>query len=74
MTKLKQVDGRQMVNFLIKRGFTLVRQKGSHVFMTNKDGVKEVVPVHAGKQLPRGLILKILKNTGIEKEDYQKRI
>jgi len=74
MTKLKRVEGAILIRFLVKRGFTVVRQKGSHVFLSRPDGAKEVVPVHAGKELPTGLILKILKNTGIDKDDYQKNI
>jgi predicted RNA binding protein YcfA (HicA-like mRNA interferase family) len=74
MVKLKQVEGFVLIRFLVKRGFAVIRQRGSHVFLSRPDGVKEVVPVHAGKQLPVGLILKILKNTGIEKEDYQQNV
>lgn len=74
MAKLKQVEGSVLVRFLLKRGFSVVRPKGSHVFLSNPEGVKEVVPVHAGKQIPAGLLLKILKNTGIEKDDYQQNI
>jgi predicted RNA binding protein YcfA (HicA-like mRNA interferase family) len=74
MAKLKRVEGSQLVKFLVKRGFTVIRQRGSHVFLTNQYGVTEVVPVHAGQELPVGLVLRILKNTGIEKEDYNDNV
>jgi predicted RNA binding protein YcfA (HicA-like mRNA interferase family) len=74
MAKLRQVEGSRLVKFLVKHGFTIVRRKGSHVFLSRPDGVREVIPVYAGKLLPRGLIVKILKNTGIEREYYQENI
>jgi predicted RNA binding protein YcfA (HicA-like mRNA interferase family) len=74
MTKLKRVEGAQIVKLLLRHGFSIQRQKGSHVFLSHPNGIKEVIPIHSGKELPVGLILKILKNTGIEKEDYNKKI
>ena len=74
MARLKRVEGIALVRFMLKRGFTIKRQKGSHVFLSNEAGVKEVIPVHSGKELPSGLILKILKNIGIDKDDYNKDI
>jgi len=42
-------------------GFEAVRQKGSHIRFVHPDGRKTVVPDHGSKDVPRGLLLKIIK-------------
>lgn len=59
MAKLRRVEGKRLIKFLVKKGFKVIRQKGSHVFLAQPDGVKEVVPVHPGK---------------IDRDDYQQNI
>jgi predicted RNA binding protein YcfA (HicA-like mRNA interferase family) len=49
--KLPSISGRELVKILIKFGFEVVRQRGSHVFLRHKDGRTTVIPVHAGETI-----------------------
>lgn len=42
-------------------GFVTVRQKGSHVRFEHPDGRKTTVPDHGGKDMPWGLMNKIIR-------------
>ncbi|MCG8641098.1 MAG: type II toxin-antitoxin system HicA family toxin [Desulfobacterales bacterium] len=37
MPELPRISGEQAINIFIKPGFTIARQKGSHVVMRKKD-------------------------------------
>ena len=55
---------RDLIKVLRENGWKLERVRGSHHVM--KKGEKtEIVPVH-GKDVPKGLLQKILKRTGLK--------
>jgi predicted RNA binding protein YcfA (HicA-like mRNA interferase family) len=62
---------RELVSFLLRNGYTENRQTGSHLILKNRDGKSLVVPVHRGKDLPKGLFLRILKDAGFTLEDFR---
>jgi predicted RNA binding protein YcfA (HicA-like mRNA interferase family) len=71
MSKLPQITARDFIKVLFKIGFEIIRQKGSHVFLRNKDGRTTVVPNHPGEKLDRGLLNKILrKDIQISREEF----
>lgn len=70
MPKLSPIRGRELVSFLVRQGFVVVRQKGSHVRLEHKDGRKTSVPVHAGEKVGKGLLRKILRDTNISLEEF----
>ena len=43
-------------------GFAAVRQKGSHIRFEHADGRKTTVPDHGGKDVPIGLMNKIIRH------------
>jgi predicted RNA binding protein YcfA (HicA-like mRNA interferase family) len=58
-----------VIRILEKKGFILDRTKGSHRIYRNPDTkARVVVPFHR-KDLPRGTLLEILKQAGIDKSD-----
>jgi predicted RNA binding protein YcfA (HicA-like mRNA interferase family) len=61
MSKLPMITARELITILIKLGFELKRQKGSHKFFQHKDGRTTVVPDHGTEQIDRGLLNKIIK-------------
>lgn len=69
MAKLPKVTGKELIKFLSKRGFTVARVKGSHHFLRHPDGRRTVVPVHSGETIGPGLLLKILRDIQLAKED-----
>ncbi len=72
MSKLPIVSGERIVKTLKKAGFQLIRQKGSHVYLKHSDGRATVVPVHKGKDIDRGLLKKILKDTELSIEKFNR--
>ncbi len=73
MPKLKITSGSNFIKFFKKLGFTQSRQVGSHVVLV-KENITIVIPLHKGKDLGRGLISAILKESNIDKNFYQKNI
>jgi hypothetical protein len=61
MSKLPMLTARELAKILLKLGFVLKRQKGSHMFFEHEDGRTTVVPNHSGEQIDRGLLNKIIK-------------
>lgn len=55
---------KDLLKLLLKDGWELKRIKGSHHIL-EKDGQIETIPIH-GKDVPNGLLRKILKRTGLK--------
>jgi len=73
MTKLPLLKPNQLIRILIKLGFKLIRQEGSHMFFEHPDGRTTVIPCHPGEEIRRGLLNKIIKkDIKIEKEAFLK--
>ena len=71
MTRLRVVDAKTMERVLLALGFQTVRQKGSHVFYRHPDGQTTTVPHHSGRDLARPLIREILREIGLNPEQFQ---
>ena len=61
MNSLPIVDFKAMERVLLRLGFEVVRQKGSHVFFRHPDGRTTTVPNHPGRDLARPLLREILR-------------
>jgi len=72
MKKLKPISAEKVIKALTKIGFSVIRQRGSHVIMKHPDGRVTVIPVHPGEEIGRGLLMKIIKEIGITKEEFLK--
>lgn len=55
------IRGKNLVTFLETLGFTIIRQRGSHVRMKSDDGRYTSIPVHSGEDIPKGLLRKIIR-------------
>ena len=65
------MNGKQLIKALKQHGWELDRIKGSHHILV-KEGRRSIpIPVHANKDLPRGLIKAILKQAGVERGDIR---
>ena len=72
MTKLPGISGLEIIKILAKFfGFRTLRQRGSHVTLTN-DSVFLTVPLH--KELDRGTLLAILRDAGISRDDFLEHV
>jgi predicted RNA binding protein YcfA (HicA-like mRNA interferase family) len=47
---------RELLRFLRHHGYREVRQSGSHLILEHAEKPLLVIPVHRGKDLPRGLL------------------
>lgn len=61
MSKLPLISAKELIKILLKLGFQLKRQKGSHKFFQHSDGRTTVVPDHANENIDRGLLNRIIK-------------
>lgn len=70
--KLPVVRAHDFIKALLKAGFVVDRQRGSHVILLNEEnGVRLVVPKHH-KDLKRGLLSGLLRRAGLSIEDLIK--
>ena len=72
MVKLVSISGRKLCKIVEKLGFEKVHQVGSHVRYIHPDGRKTVVPVHGDEELGKGLLIEILKQIKLEREEYDR--
>lgn len=59
------ISARKLLSTLLRAGFRVLRQKGSHIRLMHpitKRGT--TIPLHVG-DMPRGLLLEILKQAGV---------
>ncbi|MDE2811321.1 MAG: type II toxin-antitoxin system HicA family toxin [Gemmatimonadota bacterium] len=70
MNRMPRVTGTHVVRSLQKVGFELVRQRGSHAILKHPDGRSTVVPIHGGETIGVGLMSKIQRDTGIDREAF----
>lgn len=60
MSRTPVLPARGVIRVLRALGFEEVRSRGSHHRFVHSDGRKTTVPVHAGRDIPRGLLRKII--------------
>jgi len=70
MSNLPALSGKNLIKFLKKQGFKVIRTKGSHHFLRSSDGRSTTVPAHSNETIGTGLLLKILKDCEIDKNDF----
>ncbi len=70
--KLTPISGRELCKIVERIGFVRVHQSGSHVRYVHEDGRKTTIPVHGNEELGKGLLLEILKQIKIDREEFQR--
>jgi len=70
MTRLAPISARELQAILSRLGFRLVRQKGSHAFWQHEDGRATIIPAHKGEDIGRGLVRQILRDLGVELDEF----
>jgi predicted RNA binding protein YcfA (HicA-like mRNA interferase family) len=70
MTKLPRVSGQQCVSSLLKTGFRIKRQHGSHIILRRDQPFAQVVvPDHA--ELDTGTLRSILRQAGVSPDEFR---
>jgi predicted RNA binding protein YcfA (HicA-like mRNA interferase family) len=67
---MKTLSAQKTIRALKKLGFQKIRQKGSHVVMRHRDGRMTVVPIHKGEDIGPGLLLEIIKDAKLSREEF----
>ena len=69
MSRLPRISGQECVRALAKAGFFLRRQEGSHMIVRRSNPFTQVVvPDH--KELDKGTLRAIIRQTGLSIEDF----
>ena len=72
MSKLSGITPKKLVRILKELGFKLDHTTGSHfIFYNFQTKKRAVVPYHI-KDLPKGTLMSILKEAGIERKEFEK--
>ncbi|MBP7795990.1 MAG: type II toxin-antitoxin system HicA family toxin [Elusimicrobiales bacterium] len=70
MGRIPIISSKKMEKVLLFIGFEKIRQKGSHVFYSHKDGRYTTLPHHKGRDLAKPLILQVLKEIGLTVDEF----
>jgi predicted RNA binding protein YcfA (HicA-like mRNA interferase family) len=75
MSKLPVLSGQEVIKILSKTGYTITRQKISHIILTkiihvNKKSV--VIPNH--QEIDKGTFAEIIRQAGMTKEQFMSLI
>lgn len=66
MPELRVLSGREVCEILAQHGFTKVRQRGSHIIMQRREaGSTTTVPVPDHREVKRGTLLSIIRQSGL---------
>ncbi len=66
-------SGKEVLQLLLKQGFVIVRQRGSHVQLIKQfvdKVVRVTVPIHGNRDLPRSTIHSIIKQAGYTVNEF----
>jgi predicted RNA binding protein YcfA (HicA-like mRNA interferase family) len=66
MPKIPTLTPEKVIRILLKNGFILDHQTGSHRVYYNKETKKRVTVPYHKKELPRGTLISILKEAGLK--------
>jgi len=55
------ISFKELIQKVKKMGFQKIRQKGSHIRFEHSDGRITTIPDHGGKDVPKGLLNKIIR-------------
>lgn len=69
--KLPRVSGLEVIKALSRNGFNVARQKGSHIILVKEqNGKKHAVVVPNHKEIDKGTLLEIIRQSGLTKEQF----
>ncbi len=67
---MKQVSGRALAKAIERKGWSLVRVKGSHhIFVMSGRRERIVIPIHGNRPLKIGLLRALMKIAELEEND-----
>lgn len=71
--KLPVLSGKEVIKLLKKIGFEEKRQKGSHIILVKETAQgKKAVVVPNHKEIDKGTLLEIIRQSGLTREEFLK--
>jgi predicted RNA binding protein YcfA (HicA-like mRNA interferase family) len=67
LSKLPLLSWREVIKALGKIGFTVARERGSHIILVKEE---RAIPVPRHDQIKRGLLLEIITEAGLSREEF----
>jgi predicted RNA binding protein YcfA (HicA-like mRNA interferase family) len=75
MSKLPAVSSTNLLRVVKKFGFIEKRQRGSHLHLKrDSDNRRITIPIHKGRDIPKGTLTAILKDAGISIEEFLREL
>jgi predicted RNA binding protein YcfA (HicA-like mRNA interferase family) len=71
MPPVPAIPGERVVKALERAGFKIARISGSHHVMRHPEGRGTTVPVHSGRDIPKGTLRGILNDVGLSVEEFR---
>lgn len=71
MVKLPSFTAKRLLKVLLKNGFEIRRQTGSHARLIHPDGRATTIAIH-NRDIARGTLRAVLKQTGLKITDLHK--
>ena len=65
------LSGIKVVRALERAGFKVTRVRGSHYMMRHPDGRSVPVPVHPGRDMPKGTLRNVLSIIGMDVDELR---
>jgi len=72
MPPVPAVRGDRLIKALERAGFTVTRVRGSHHRLRHPDGQATTIPVHPGRDVPKGTLRAVLQDTGLSVDELLK--
>ncbi len=72
MSKLPIISARDLLKILHKIGYDVDHQTGSHIILRNKDHPHRRITVLNHKEIARGTLRSIIKQSGLTLEEFLK--
>jgi len=67
--KLPVISGKAVIKILLRKGYYIRNQKGSHVHLRHSEKIPITVPNH--KVISKKTLNSIIKATGLKESDFQ---
>lgn len=70
MAELAGISGQEAAKVFCRIGYVVVRQKGSHVRLTNSQRKEHPLTIPLHKELKLGLLKRLIQDAGISNEKF----
>jgi len=73
MSSLPTLSANEIVKALVRKGFEVKRQSGSHIILVRQNPLpKRTVVIPSYSEIAKGTLLSIIRQTGINRDDFFK--